>query len=53
MRKTGLFIPYWVADRRSDGLKSVEQERVCFDILKSFYTVLRWNAEQSGEAIPL
>jgi len=35
-RKTGLNIPYWVADRRSDGLKSVKQERVCFDIPKIF-----------------
>jgi hypothetical protein len=37
-RKTGLIIPYWLADRHSDRLKSVEQERICFYIPKIFLT---------------
>jgi hypothetical protein len=29
-RKTGLFIPYWMADHFSDGLKQGKQGKACF-----------------------
>jgi len=36
-RKTGLIIPFWLADRRSDGLEKAENgKKGCFECLDYF-----------------